>query len=202
MKAIERLGMFSAAVLLVLFTGSCTVSRSAFSGVQQTGQTDCWDESGNFIRCSGTGQDGELQKGASTAPRFIDNGDGTVTDKLTNLIWLKEASCFDRMNWTDALSVASNLSAGCCCGLSDGSLAGDWRTPNIKELHSLVDYGQFSPAFPLVHPFTGVKAGHYWSSTTMKGNPDRAFSLYLSFGVAGRSLKIESFLIWPVRDGP
>ena len=74
--------------------------------------------------------------------------------------------------------------------------------PNIKELYSLVDYGQFSPAFPLVHPFTGVKAGHYWSSTTMKGNPDRAFSLYLSFGVAGRSFKTENFVIWPVRDGP
>ncbi len=201
MKAIKRLGISSAALLLAVFT--CTVSRSAFSGVQQTGQTDCWDESGNSISCSGTGQDGELQKGASTAARFIDNGDGTVTDKLTNLIWLKEASCFERMKWADALSTVSSLSAGCCCGLADGSVAGDWRMPNIKELQSLVDYGQFSPAFPLVHPFTGVKAGHYWSSTTMKGNPDRAFSLYLSFGVAGRNLKrFEDFLIWPVRDGP
>jgi len=62
--------------------------------VPKSGQTACWDESGYPIDCVGTGQDGEYQGGVSVDPRFTDNGDGTVTDNLTGLIWLKDANCF------------------------------------------------------------------------------------------------------------
>ncbi|MEJ2240301.1 MAG: hypothetical protein P8X82_18580, partial [Gemmatimonadales bacterium] len=72
--------------------------------VPQTGQTRCWDDSGSAISCAGTGQDGEYQTGVTVDPRFADNGDGTVTDNLTGLIWLQNADCFWIRNWTDALS--------------------------------------------------------------------------------------------------
>src|SRR2546426_2080043 len=52
-----------------------------------TGQTTCWDSSGNAIPCAGTGQDGELRKGAPLA--YVDEGDGTVTDVNTGLMWEK-----------------------------------------------------------------------------------------------------------------
>ena len=52
-----------------------------------TGQTTCWDSNGNAISCAGTGQDGELRKGAALA--YVDNGDGTVTDVNTGLVWEK-----------------------------------------------------------------------------------------------------------------
>ena len=97
----------------------------------------CWDAL-EPIDCAGTGQDGEYQAGVSVDPRFTDNGDGTVTDNLTGLIWLKDADCFGSRNWTNALSDANTLADG-SCGLTDGSVAGDWRLPNVRELQSLID---------------------------------------------------------------
>jgi hypothetical protein len=52
----------------------------------------------------------------------VDNSDGTVTDKLTNLIWLQDASCFGVQSWGTADSSAAGLNSG-ECGLSDGSAA-------------------------------------------------------------------------------
>ena len=62
-----------------------------YMDIPKTGQFLCYDNEGNVIDCAGTGQDGDLQMGrASPDPRFTDNGDGTVTDNLTGLIWLQE----------------------------------------------------------------------------------------------------------------
>ncbi len=64
--------------------------------VAATGQVTCYGENGTVIACAGTGQDGDVRSGASwPAPRFVDNGDGTVTDMLTQLVWLQDAS-FDK----------------------------------------------------------------------------------------------------------
>jgi len=81
-----------------------------------------------------TGQDGDKLAGvASPTPRFVDNGNGTVTDKLTGLIWLKNANCFGEVNWQTALNNANSLANG-HCGLTDNSTAGQWRLPNLAEL--------------------------------------------------------------------
>ena len=63
-------------------------------------------------------------------PRFQDKGNGAVEDKLTGLIWLKDA----------------NTLASGSCGLTDGSVAGAWRLSNVKELESLIDFGFIGPA--------------------------------------------------------
>src|SRR5262245_28815245 len=60
--------------------------------VPKTGQTACWDEFADPMPCAGTGRDGDLQMGVSTSPRFTDNANGTVTDNLTGLTWLKNAN--------------------------------------------------------------------------------------------------------------
>ena len=60
--------------------------------------------------------------------------------------------------WQEALDAANTLASG-SCGLSDGSMAGDWRLPNVNELRSLIDWGNFSPALPAGHPFSGVPGG-------------------------------------------
>ena len=77
----------------------------AESRVPRTGQEKCWDSRGRQIHSpQGTGQDGELKKGErSPDPRFIDNQDGTVTDNLTKLIWLKNADALGELKWEDAL---------------------------------------------------------------------------------------------------
>jgi hypothetical protein len=72
----------------------------------------------------------------ATAIRFIDNGDGTVTDTLTNLVWLKNANCFGSLTWDNAMSSTGLIRSG-WCELSDGSVAGDWRLPDIEELIDL-----------------------------------------------------------------
>jgi hypothetical protein len=105
------------------------------------------------------------------ATRFTDNQDGTVTDHLTGLIWLKNAGTFSPATWFSALTEVSQLANG-SNGLSDGSKAGDWRLPNINELESLVDVSQSQPALPAVNPFANVPTGPsaiYWSSTPYYG---------------------------------
>ena len=176
----------------------CTGGGSC--GVPKTGQTECYDSGGSVIACTGTDRDGEYQMGASVAPRFTDNLDGTVTDNLTGLIWLKDADCFGPRLWADALTDANTLSDP-SCGLTDSSVVGDWRLPNVKELESLIDYGQYTPAFPPGHPFSGVQSNNYWPSTSNVNNPNNAWSVYLNGGYVDNSDKTNTNYIWPVRGG-
>jgi hypothetical protein len=173
---------------------------AAVLAVPQTGQTECWDAAGTPVDCAGTGQDGEHRKGTSVDPRFTDSGDGTATDNLTGLIWLKRADCFPLGGWNDALSQANGLASG-TCGLTDGSVAGDWRLPNVRELMSLIEYGRPFPALPTGHPFTGVQNDYYWASTTSVADQERhAWGVHAS-GEVWYATKSGVRLVWPVRGG-
>lgn len=100
--------------------------KKNYAPVEKTGQTACSDESGNVIDCLNTGQDGDIQAGVIWPdPRFTNNGDGTVTDNLTGLIWLKDANGFGTRKWATALIDCNTLNSG-EHGLSDGSVEGDW----------------------------------------------------------------------------
>ena len=170
-------------------------------GVPATGQTECFDLVGP-INCTGTGQDGEYQNGLTTGafPRFTDNGDGTVTDNLTALILLQDANCFPPFHdWLTALSLSNTLADG-SCGLTDGSVAGDWRLPNVKELQSLIDYGNSAPALPAGHPFFGL-SNHYWSSTTSALGPQAARDASFFAGNSNSNYKGGNRAVWPVRGG-
>jgi Protein of unknown function (DUF1566) len=136
--------------------GNATIS------LPKTGQTKCYDLPGAEIPCAGTGQDGELQAGiAWSVPRFNDNGDETVTDNLTGLVWSKNANapgpavCNPGIYkpWGFALDYVKCLNANDYLGHND------WRLPNRKELLSLLDFSKYSPALPSDHPFTNVQAG-------------------------------------------
>ena len=188
-----------------------------YAPVPQTGQTICYTDVGQEIDCADTGQDGDFQAGVEwPVPRFTDNGDGTVTDNLTGLVWLKNANCDGQKNWYDALTFCNTLSH-MSCGLSDSSAAGDWRLPNANELHSLIHYGVHDPALPDTSgmgqwsegdPFTGVLCavtgcayGRYWSSTSTAGSPASGMFVYLGGGWVERTAKDAEFSVWPVRGG-
>jgi hypothetical protein len=167
------------------------------------------------------GSDGALQKGVAwPVPRFTDNNNGTVTDNLTGLIWLKNASCdiffpgdtagSNWRLWAAALTAANSLASG-SCGLSDGSTAGDWRLPNVREFQTLIHYGFFDPAVPNTagtgkwssgDPFINVLGVDYWTSTVFaQVLSNQAFRVELYVGRVVNDNKGSAYNIWPVRGG-
>jgi len=132
------------------------------------------------------GDDFFAKKGVTwnAATRFTDNGDGTVTDTLTGLIWLKDAGCLGNALWADGLTAVHQLAAGKCT-LNDGSTAGQWRMPNVVELESLIDVSAANPALSTGHPFLNVSTGIYWTSTSYYGGvtgSDKAWTIRLTDG--------------------
>lgn len=159
------------------------------ASVARTGQSVCYR----------AGDDGDLRCGVGWAqPRFTDNGDGTVTDNNTGLIWLKNANPCGSQTWSAAIDYANALGSG-SAGLTDGSQPGDWRLPNQKELLSLLDFGNHDPILPAGHPFSGVVSSYYWVSTTMTG-AENALGLSLANGhhiTWGK--EVNAWYVWPVR---
>ncbi len=120
---------------------------------------------------------------------FCDNGDGTVTDRATGLVWQK-ADSGRGMEWQAALAYAANL-----------KLAGqdDWRLPNAKELQSLVDYTHAPDATeaslraPALDPVfkMGDPEAWYWTGTTHLENHSCGFAVYVCFGKAMGAMRGE-----------
>ncbi|MDM4765536.1 DUF1566 domain-containing protein [Pelomonas sp. SE-A7] len=160
-------------------------------------------------RSYAAGDDGDRASGiAAPAQRFVDLGDGTVNDKLTGLIWLKNAGCLKPSLWESALQQVGQLAHG-SCGLSDNSTAGQWRVPNLVELESLIDVAQHSPALPNAHPFVQVSNGLYWTSTSYfggQGGSPNAWAVRLDDGRyvndSVSNLKASSLNgVWAVKNG-
>lgn len=151
------------------------------------------------------GDDGDLEKGVAwPSPRFTDNGNGTVTDNLTGLIWLKNTNADGAKTWNNAIDYCNALADG-TAGLSDASSAGDWRLPHIRELFTLIDFSRGDPNVPLPigHPFDGVASHYnYWSSTTFIGATDQAWliSMPMAGGVTAGA-KTTTYYVWAVRGG-
>ncbi len=172
----------------------------------QTGQTVCYDAAGNTLpACSSTGQDGDKQAGVAwdDATRFTINGDGTITDTLTGLIWLQNADCIavlGGVSWAAALTWSNNLASE-NCGLTDGSTAGQWRLSNRKELKSLINRGNANNNLLLGSMgFTGVK-GVYWSSSTYANVNTKAWYVGIYGGFMDYADKGSHAYVWPVRGG-
>lgn len=147
-----------------------------------------------------TGDDGDHQAGAAwPVPRFTNNDDGTVTDKLTGLEWVKTphalAGNSGTMLWDRAIDFCSEL-----------SLAGhdDWRLPNIREHESLL-HGEKGVGAAWLnseeHPFYGVQDYFYWSGTTYAHFTNQAYVVSMSgLYVFSRKKTDTRNYVWPVRS--
>ena len=154
-----------------------------------------------------TGEDGDLQKGVAWPnPRFTDNGDETVTDNLTGLMWTKDANLpSGTKTWTEALDYVDGMNAGAgTYGYTD------WRLPNRFELESLLHLEVCNPAMPNTagtgkwtedDPFTNVHSYYYWSSTTYADDTFYAWSVGMYHGGVSFNVKSYSSYVWPVRGG-
>jgi hypothetical protein len=104
--------------------------------VVDTGQDACYNDS-TATSCPPPGGDfyGQDAQYAGVRPKYVDNGDGTVTDLNTGLMWQKTSG--DKVTYAEAVAGAEAF-----------SLAGydDWRLPSIKELYSLIDFSGIDPS--------------------------------------------------------
>jgi len=138
--------------------------------------------------------------------RFVDHGNGTVTDTKTGLMWkqcsegLSGAGCATgtaaTYTWQGALQAAQTLNAG-------GGFAGftDWRVPNQKELQSIVERQCFTPSVNVsVFPAT-VSNWWYWSASSYAGIGTHAWFVYFDDGYDGAEYKIFYGYVRLVRGG-
>jgi hypothetical protein len=144
--------------------------------------------------------------------RFTDNGDGTVTDTHTRLIWLKDTNCiatqypdFDqdgitgdgKVTWQHALDFEKGINNGTypLCGAGHT----DWRLPNVYEAQIASDVFSPVPLHPFILPQLPWVA--WWTSTTHLTMFTYAYSSYGGVG-GGYNLKTDTTLgVWPVRGG-
>lgn len=142
-----------------------------------------YDKSGTigYTRC--------VQGGSSATQSLTDNGNGTVTDSSTHLMWQQGESV--AMIWEDALTY--------CEG---STLAGysDWRLPNHKELLSLVDETSTNPSINTAM-FPGVFPQYYWTSTTLTSYTFNVLNVSFVTGYAARYNKTTPFPARCVRGG-
>ena len=214
---IPKLGRINFFVIIVFCFGACagqnnpqseSPNKDVLVGIVNPFDSTCYDWRDNIIPCDFKRPYVELLIDEPIpAIRFIDNKDGTVTDSLTRLIWLKNANCFGMIDWRSAIQAVKGLKEGDCgpnqaLVLSDGSSAGDWRLPTMRELCTLIDFSRRDPALTKGHLFLDAPPGYHWSATTLDSDSEMAWIVYIESGTTCyEGIKNRAGHVWPVR-GP
>ena len=169
------------------------VTTIGVASLVDTGQIKCYDLDGNEITCGSSypGQDAEYTHASSTHtcdPSYSTStisGDIIVTDNCTGLMWKQ---CSEGQTGSDctgdsAGSYTWDAALSQCEGLTYAG-SGDWRLPNVKELVSIVNYGNVYPAIDQTY-FPNTQSDYYWSSTTYADGPHNAWIVYFGDGFVG-----------------
>lgn len=210
----------TAAVVFLAVAGAATAASESTSAEPPNGITRLAEAPPATLSAGGR------DPGPVPGPRFRDNGDGTVTDLRTGLMW--EKKCRDcgglhdvrlKFRWSgfankrtiwDWLDEVNRENGSGFAGHSD------WRIPNIKELVSIVDYGRSDPA--VFEVFRGVPDGDdcaraddvscfttanggYWSSTTFSDFPAHALTVDFAVGFVDDRIKTLLRHVRSVRGG-
>ena len=143
-----------------------------------------------------TGDDGDLEMGVAwPSPRFTDNGNNTITDNLTGLMW-EQAPADDTENWANALIEATTV-------INYGSY-NDWRVPNVRELRSLFsNYAETHQATWLQDEGfnTPFPTATFFTSTTLAASTEIAFFIWTSDQEVGTAGKTGGYRLIYVRGG-
>lgn len=163
---------------------------------------------------------GRLQAKALASPgtetcdsaRYVDNGDGTLTDNLTALQWEKktdDASVHDKDNvysWSTTGTAADGTAhTGFLATVNGVGFAGqyDWRLPTVAELLSITQpaYLKCTSAPCIAATFGPTVPDGYWSSTPYQANPDFAWGVHFGLGLPPAGTKPDFFYVRAVRGG-
>ncbi|RZB30528.1 MAG: hypothetical protein SRB1_02808 [Desulfobacteraceae bacterium Eth-SRB1] len=140
---------------------------------------------------------GVFSKGkARKQKRFYDNGNGTVTDSLSGLMWTKNANLAKaKIKWPEARKKIRQLNAEKHSGYND------WQLPGVDDLRTLIDYKNTDPVICDHHPFIDFKSGSYWSSEINVQSP------YYIWCVDFKNSRVDYYnrvnhvqYVWAVRD--
>lgn len=187
-----------------LDSGNTTKYGASVTGVTLTaGQTyDCgrmtmvltaWTmaklpDTGQTTTTSSTfGQDADY---TINPPSYTDNGDGTITDNVTTLVWQKQDDGTTR-SWENAISYCDDLTLATYT---------DWRLPGKKELLSIVNFGKYNPAIDIAY-FPDTKSSDYWSSTSAADGSTDAWYVSFLYGNVSNFSKTNSNYVRCVRSG-
>lgn len=189
------------------------------NGFPATGQTVAYpaDKNDGISGAVPVPDDGTLESGATLS--FLDNGDGTITDLRTGLMWEKKGDNGglhdkDNIYWWSGNGVEETL----WDWLEDVNREGiagfagysDWRIPNLRELQTIVDYSRSLFTTPSVFhqncvPNATVLTGSctfqssYWTSTTRADNPNGAWSISFANAAPGATTKASTARVRAVR---
>ncbi|MCP4895612.1 MAG: DUF1566 domain-containing protein [bacterium] len=144
-----RIRKYSPFTFITALAVSAQITMAQQYPVVDTGQTICYDSSGE-ITCPAAGESfsGQDAQHTGNAPAYVDNGDGTVTDLVTGLMWQQspdtdgdgDIDAADKLTYDEAMNFPNTLNAQAFAGYTD------WRLPTIKETYSLIDFRGVDPS--------------------------------------------------------
>jgi len=144
---------------------SATTGANATSGASAGRGDSC--AASNWTEWPMPNSQADIRAGASNSQSYADNGDGTVTDQVTGLMWQKGIAP-GTFAWVASPLVKPRPTAReYCVSLSLGGHI-DWHLPTLIELFSIVDYGRFDPTIDPI--FSPSPAGQFWSATSEATN--------------------------------
>lgn len=160
-----------------------------------SGQGKCFDSLGRAIPCAGTGQDGQYRTGRPwPEPRFDVSPPLLVRDRLTGLVWPRDASAAGwPMDWNEALAWIEARNREGYLGHKD------WRLPGRRELLALTSPAHSRPALPPGHPFRGLFQHWHWTATPSASAPGHCWRVHLEGGRMFPGPREAAHMVLPVR---
>jgi len=189
----KRLSFLLLAVIILFL-----IVNNVFAGtfkLPDTGQTKCYQGVSPYseIPCEGTGQDGAYNINPLS---YTDNGNGTVTDNNTGIMWQKyeNASTYNWYQASGTYDATYNPTTQNICGSLNLGSSSDWRLPSKKELMSIVAYGIPFPGATIdTTYFPNTHESNYWSSTTVAGYPDLAWHVHFYDGAVDDAIVYDYY---------
>jgi hypothetical protein len=151
----------------------------------------------------GTGGTGGTSDSSGTPSNaYKINGDGTVTDETTGLMWMRCAAGLSGDDCSEGSASAYTWQGAIdyCDSLASAG-HDDWRLPDIHELVSIVDFTKYDPAIDTI-AFSATPPDHYWSSSSSANNVSNAWNVYFYFGYVSYGDKSGAYYVRCVRGGP